>query len=284
MTGLLVDDAALLEHLGLATNLILERVVKVLERVEVLHLAARAELLRATTTQRDVAVAAHGARLHGAIGDADGEEDLAQLLHEEARLLRAAQVGLGHKLDERRAATVVVDERVVRAADTALGSADVHHLGGVLLHVDARDADMRGVGAILGTLDLAVVKALLGTVGTDLDIEPATHAEGDGALRGLEVLGHVRIEIVLTVEHRVLHDLAVGGQTSQNDGLNGRAVGHGQSTGHAQAHRAHVGVGLVVVRKAAAAEHLGVERGELGVDLEADDRLPVLENVSDVPH
>ena len=258
--------------------------MKVLERVEVLHLAARAELLRATTTQRDVAVAAHGARLHGAIGDADGEEDLAQLLHEEARLLGATQVRLGHKLDKRRTATVVVDERVVCTADAALGAADMHHLGGVLLHVDARDADMRGVGAILGTLDLAVVEALLGTVGADLDIEPAAHAKGDGALRGLEVLGHVGIEVVLAVEHGMLHDLAVGGQTSQNDGLNGRTVGHGQSTGHAQAHRTHVGVGLVVVRKAAAAEHLGVERGELGVDLEADDRLPVLENVSDVPH
>ena len=39
-------------------------------------------------------------------------------------------------------------------------------------------------------------------------VKVAVHAEGDGTLRGLEVLGHVGIEVVLTVEHRVALNLA----------------------------------------------------------------------------
>ena len=61
------------------------------------------------------------------------------------------------------------------------------------------------------------------------------------------------------------------GQARHHDGLNGRAVGHRQRARHAQAHRADVGVGRVVVRVLAVAEHLGLERGELGVDLKAND-------------
>ena len=64
-----------------------------------------------------------------------------QLLREAARLLGRADVGLAHELDEWRAGAVEVDERLRRAGQASLGAADVDHLAGVLLEVDARDAD-----------------------------------------------------------------------------------------------------------------------------------------------
>ena len=235
-----------------------------------------------------------------AVRDPECEERLAQLLHKEARLLGRAQVGLGDELDQRGAAAVVVDEGLGRAADAALLAAHVHHLCGVLLHVDAEDADGRGVGAVGVLVDddggrglhaaggdvarLDVVGALVCALAGNLEVEVAVHGERDRALRGLEVLCHVGIEVVLAVEHRVLLDLAVRGQARHDDGLDGAAVGHGQGARHAQAHGADVGVRLVVVRQAAVAEHLCVERGELGVHLEADDGLPVLEDLGELLH
>ena len=111
--------------------------MEALEGVDVLHLGLGAELGGAAAAQADVAVAAHGAVLERAVGDAEREERLTQLLHEEPRLFGRAQVGLGDELDQRRAAAVVVDEGLRCRGDAALLAAHVHHLGGVLLHVDA---------------------------------------------------------------------------------------------------------------------------------------------------
>ena len=46
-------------------------------------------------------------------------------------------------------------------------------------------------------------------------IEVAAHAERNRALRGLEVLRHIGIHVVLAVEHRALLDIAVGGKAGQ---------------------------------------------------------------------
>ena len=61
-------------------------------------------------------------------------------------------------------------------------------------------------------------------------------------------------------------------------------VRHGQRARQAQAHGTRVRVGLGAELQLAAAEHLGLERGELGVDLEADDGLPVLQHLFELPH
>ena len=140
MARLLKDVAPLLEHLGLTADLVLEGVVQALEGVDVLHLGLGAQPGLAPAAQGDVAVAAHGARLHGAVRDAQREEGLAEPFHEEASLLGRAQVGLAHQLDERRPAAVVVDEGLRGAGDAPLLAADVDHLGRVLLHVYAQDA------------------------------------------------------------------------------------------------------------------------------------------------
>ena len=52
----------------------------------------------------------------------------------------------------------------------------------------------------------------------------------------------------------------------------------------AETHRAGMGVGLGAEFKLAAAEHLGVQRGELGMNLEADDGLPVFQNLFESLH
>ena len=313
MAGLLIDDAALLEHLGLAADLVGEAIVQALERVEVLELGLGAQLGLAAATQRHVAVAAHGTLLHGAVRNAQRQKDATELLHKQASLLGRAQIRLSHELNQRRAAAVVVDERLGRGGNAALGAAHVNHLGGVLLHVDAQDADGHRVGTVLATLGhlqvgrivagqmagalvalahgrrhgrgqalgvgrsarqalgLGLAKravgALGGTATGHVQVQMTVHGKGDRTLRGLEVLGHIGIEVVFAVEHRVALNLAVGGETGLDDALDCLLVGHRQGAGQAQAHRTHVGVGLVIVAELAAAEHLGIECGELGMDL-----------------
>ena len=61
------------------------------------------------------------------------------------RLLGRAQVGLGHDLDQRRAAAVEVHQRGVGARDPPARAAGVHQLGRVLLEVRAGDADRAAV-------------------------------------------------------------------------------------------------------------------------------------------
>ena len=169
------------------------------------------------------------------------------------------------------------------ARDTALVAADMDHLAGVLLHVDARDAHVRrvtGVGdgdvlARLARLQAGDIAAFLGRRTIDVQIKMAAHAERHRALRGLEVLGHIRVHVVLAVEHAVLLDVAVRGQTGKHDGLDSGLVRHGQSARKAQTHRAGVRVRIGAELKLAAAEHLRVQRGQLGMDLQTDNRLPI---------
>ena len=304
--------------------------MQALKRVEVLELGLGAQLGLAAAAQRHVAVAAHGTLLHGAVRNAQRHKDATELLHKQASLLGRAQVGLGDELDQRRAAAVVVDERLGRGGNAALGATHVDHLGGVLLHVDAQDADGHRVGTVLATLGhlqvgrivagqmtgalialahgrrhgrgqtlgvgrgarqalglglaKCAVGALGGTATGHVQVQVTVHGKGDRTLRGLKVLGHVRIKVVLAVEHRVALDLAVGGETCLDDALDGALVGHRQRTGQAQAHRAHVGVGLVIVAELAVAEHLGIECGELGMDLQADHGLPILQDLGKLLH
>ena len=89
---------------------------------------------------------------------------------------------------------------------------------------------------------------------------------------------------MLAVKHRVALDLAVGGETGLDDALDGALIGHRQGAGQAQAHRAHVGVGLVIVAELAVAEHLGIECGKLGMDLQADHGLPILQDLGKLLH
>ena len=130
-------------------------------------------------------------------------------------LLAGARDRLGDDLDQRDAGAVVVDERVVRAVDAAGGAADVQRLAGVLLHVGALDLDAEG---------LAV----------DLDVGPALEGDRLVVLRGLEVLRHVRVEVVLPREPAPLRDLAVQRQPDPDRRLHRLAVDHRHRAGQAR--------------------------------------------------
>ena len=138
---MLLDLAARLPHGDLAVDLGLDTPRDVRERVHVLDLAPRPELVRPVGPHRDVGVDAQRSLLHLRVGDAELDDRLPEKLEEPLRLLRGVDVRRGDDLDERRAAAVVVDERVVGAADPARPAADVDVLRRVLLEVRADDPD-----------------------------------------------------------------------------------------------------------------------------------------------
>jgi hypothetical protein len=101
----------------------------------------------------------------------------------------------------------------------------------------------------------------------ELDVEEAAGVDGLVVLGGLEVLGHVRVEVVLPGEAGPWRDLAVEGEPDPDGRLDGLLVDDRQGTRQAEADRADLGVGLGPEAGRAAAEHL--RRGvELDVYLE----------------
>ena len=158
--------------------------------------------------------------------------------------------------------------------------------------MDARDAHVRHV-AVFGRGDVALALARLQTIKVDalfragavnLKVEVAAHAERHGALRGLEVLRHIGIHIVLAVEHRMLLDIAVGGQTGEHNALDSGLVRHGKRARQAQANGTRMRIGVGAEFELATAEHLRVQRGELSMDFQADDGFPILQNLFELLH
>ena len=115
----------------------------------------------------------------------------------------------------------------------------VDRLAGVLLHVDARDADAPRPASAAG-----------------LDLEPAARREGLLVLRDLVALREVGVEVVLAREDRARVHLAVGGEGHAQRQLDGAAVEHRQRAGQREADRAGVEVRRVAVAHGAGAEQL----------------------------
>jgi hypothetical protein len=126
---------------------------------------------------------------------------------------------------------------------------DVQRLAGVLLEVCPLD---------LHPVRLAV----------DLDVGPSAVRDRLVVLGGLEVLRHVRVEVVLAREAAQLGDRAVQSEADPDRGLDGGLVDHGQGTGQPQAHRAHLRVRLGAEDGGAAAEHLA-DRAQLDMHLQS---------------
>ena len=84
-------------------------------------------------------------------------------------------------------------------------------LAGVFFHVGSFDFHPEGSGSLIGF---------------DIHIEVALVTNRFVVLRGLEVLGHVWIEIVLAREPTPRSDRTVQRQSDPNRGLNSRAVDH----------------------------------------------------------
>lgn len=226
------------------------------QRVDVLRLGARAELLTAVRTQRQVDVAAHLAHLHAGLRDAERLDELTELGDVRLGDLGGARSGsldrLGDDLDERDLGAVVVQQRVGGAVDAAGGTADVRRLAGVLLHVRALD---------LHAEDLAVLQ---------LDVQIAVEGDRLVVLGGLEVLRHVRIEVVLPGEAAPLGDLAVQREPDLDGGLDADLVDDRKRARQSEAYRAGLRVRVLLELGGAPAEHLGLG-AELHMDLEAHD-------------
>src|SRR6185437_6848754 len=120
----------------LALRFVGQRPLDRAKRVHILDLDLRAKLFLPLRADGDVRVAAQRALLHAARVDAKIEQDGAQLLHVEPRLLRRADVWLADDLHQRDARAVQVDQTIGLAAPLALQVAP-----GVFLQVDARDAN-----------------------------------------------------------------------------------------------------------------------------------------------
>ena len=196
--------------------------------------------------QVDVRIAAQAALLHLAIGDFQIAKQQADLLEICLRLLRAAHLGLADDLQQRRAGTIQIDQAILAAALLV-----VHHLAGVLLEMDANDANP--------------FRSVRGG-----DLEPAIATEREVVLADLVVLRQVGIVIVLAVPLGERSDGAAQRERRLEGEVERPAVHDGQRAGQAGAY----GTGGRVRRQAklstTAAKELGA-RQQLDVDFQADD-------------
>src|SRR5439155_1948037 len=214
-------------------------------------LELRAELARAARPERDVRVAAERPLLHIAVRDPEIDQDRPKRLEVRRRLVGRAEVGLGNGFHERDARAVEIHEARPGGLERAL----VEELADVLLEVETLDAD--GARRTI-----------------DLDVERAVFGERLFVLADLEVLGHVRVVVVLAREAaRGVHS-TVEGESRADAELDRPAVDDGEHAGHPLADRARLAVRRRAEGRRAAAEHLRA-RAELCVDLEPDDDLPV---------
>ena len=204
--GLLQNQSAVVQDLGLAHDLVLHGLLDVREGVHVLELHAGAKWRIVAFAQRHVHVATEVAFLHVAIADFQVLEDLLQTLQVQQRFGDGPHVGTCHDLAKRRAATVGVEQTV--------GAAVVQELARVVFHVDAHDVDR--------LVDRAV-----------LDVKLAVYANGmvvDGhaaRLRDLVVARDVWIEVRLAREQGVVVNGATQRQPHADGVFHGLGIGHG---------------------------------------------------------
>ena len=141
----------------------------------------------------------------------------------------------GDDLDQRHARPVVVDDRMVGAVD-ASRRPDMGQLARVLLHVGSLDVDPEGL-----------------TV--DLHLDPAVEGDRLVILRGLEILGHIRVEVVLPGEPAPWCDPAAECQADADGRLHRFGVDHGKGSRQAEAHGTSLGVRLRSETGGTATEH-----------------------------
>ena len=136
-TGLLNQRLPLLDRLVLAPDLVLQRLLDVLEGVHVLDFGLDPQLLLAHRADRDVGVAAEASLLHVPVADPQKDQDRPELPEVLCRLLGGADVRLAHDLHQGKAAPVVVHQAGFRLFQ----GARMHQLARVLLEMDAVDPD-----------------------------------------------------------------------------------------------------------------------------------------------
>ncbi len=249
--GLLDDGAARREDRRLPRDLVLERLLHVGDRVQVLDLDLDAERGGAAGAERHVRVAAQGPFLHVPVRGVHPAHEAAQAHEGVVRLVGRGEVGLRHDLDERRPGAIQVHER--RRGRHVVPRDVVQGLPRVLLEVDAVQADLP---AARGRLDR----------------DPAARRERPLVLGDLVALREVRVEVVLPLEDGARLDRAPGGERDTQRERHHLAVRDGQRTGVSETDRTHGRVRRGAERHGARAEGLA-PRPELRVHLEPDHRL-----------
>jgi hypothetical protein len=194
----------------------------------------------------DVRVAAEAPLLHVAVADTREAHDLVQGFEIRDGFVRAAEVRLADDLDERHPGPIQVDERGPGGG--------MDRLAGVLLEVDAADAD-------------------LAREALDLDGQAAELEDGRLVLGDLVALGEVRVEVVFPCKHARRPDSAIEREAGDERERHGVAVQHGHHAGETEAYRTGVFVHRRAEGRRAAAEEL-LWGQELAVNLETDDGLP----------
>src|SRR5215212_2233322 len=251
---LLVDPAAVFQNADLPARFVFDRLADEADRVDVLDLAARAERL-AGAADGHVHVGAKAALLHVAVASAEVAQNRAQLRDIRLRLLGRAQVGPRHDLHERDAGPVEVHE-------AHRGMQVVDRLAGVLLQMQALDADPDGLA--LGQIDRHLALA----------------DDRAFVLANLVALRQVGIEIVLPVEHALQVDPRLQPQPGADGLSHAFLVDDRQHARHGGVHERDVAVRLAPESGRRARKQLGLAR-HLGMDLHADDNLPIPERALD---
>ena len=248
---LLHDRPARREHGRLPRDLVLERLLHVRDRVQVLDLDLHAERGVAVGTEGHVRVAAQRAFFHVPVRGVHPAHEAAQPHEVVVRLVGRGEVRLRDDLDERRSRAVQVDER--RGRRDVVPWDVVHGLSRVLLEVNAVQAD-------------------LAPAGVRLDGDAASRRERALVLGDLIALREVGVEVVLPFEDAAGLDRAAGREGDAQRERHHLAVRDRQRAGIAEADRADGGVRRRAERHGARAERLAL-RLELRVHLEPDHRL-----------
>jgi len=140
----------------------------------------------------------------------------------------------------------------------------VHQLAGVLLDMDALDADL------FGRLGLAFQFDLDRTLADQRVVE----------LADLIALRQIGVEIILAIEPRPFVDLGVDRHAGAHRLADAFAVGHRQHAGHRRIDQRHLRIGFGAEFGRRAGEQFGL-RGHLCVHLEPDDHFPVAGGATD---
>ena len=246
--GLLFDHPAVLEDIDLALGLVADRLHDKAHRIDVLDLAPGAQFA-ARFANRNIDVGAHRALLHIAVARADIAQDGPKFPDIGPGLFRGPHVGPGDDLHQRDPGAVEIDKGFVRVLV-------VQRLAGVLLQMEALNSHLLGfaVRKIEGDHPLAHHRVL--------------------ELGNLVALRQVGVKIVLAVEHRALVDPGAERQPGSDRLPDTFAVDHRQHPGHRRIDQADVIVGGAAEIGRRAGKQLGF-RDHLGMDLEADDHLPI---------
>ena len=251
-TRFLRDRAAVLDQGYLPARLALDHRHHETHRIDVLRLGPRAQFC-AGPPHADVDVRAHAALIHIAIAAADITQHRTQFRKVSPGLLRAGHIGLADDLHQRHAAAVEIDIGHRRVLI-------MHQLAGVLLDMDAFDAD-----ALASRVGVFVIQ-------TDVDM-PLTHNRVV-QLADLIALRQIGIEVILAIKPRPCVDHRINRQAGAHRLPHAFAIRHRQHPRHRRIDKADLRVGLRAKGGGAAGEQLGL-RGDLGMNLQADHDLPL---------